>query len=153
MKTRACVAVFALVALLAAACGSDDVDEGSEAAERAADLLVEEQLAAEVEPEGPQRIVSLNPTGTEMLFAVGAGDEGRAPAAGVVAALGMLDLDDVGAKIGKQLPGPGAGQDAGKFDDADAGKRSGVCLGWPGFRGLRHGISSRLPVRSGAETG
>jgi hypothetical protein len=47
-------------------------------------------------------------------------DEGRAPFAGVVAAIGTFDLDDVGAEIGKQLPGPWPGEDAGEFDDADA---------------------------------
>ena len=50
-------------------------------------------------------------------------DEGRAPFAGVVAAVGALDLDDVGAEIGEQLPGPGPGKDAGEFDDADAFQR------------------------------
>ena len=58
--------------------------------------------------------------GGRQVFAVLAGDEGGAPFAGVVAAVRVLDLDDVGAEIGKHLAGPGAGEDAGKFDDADA---------------------------------
>ena len=51
-----------------------------------------------------------------------AGDEGRPPFARVVAALRVLHLDDIGAEIGEQLPGPGTGEDAGEFDDADAVK-------------------------------
>ena len=49
-------------------------------------------------------------------------DERRAPAAGVVAGALALDLDDVGAEVGEHLPGPGPGQDAGQFENADAGE-------------------------------
>jgi hypothetical protein len=45
--------------------------------------------------------------------AVGGGDEGRASGAGVVTSPTAFDLDDVGAKVGKDLPGPRAGQNAG----------------------------------------
>jgi hypothetical protein len=74
--------------------------------------------------------------GGRQVLAIGALDKGRAPAAGVVAALGMLDLDDVGAEIGQQLPGPGTSQDARKLDHTDSGERSIV---GPGFThaGLR----------------
>ena len=51
----------------------------------------------------------------------------------VVAALGILHLDDVGAEIGQQLSGPRAGEDARQFDDADAFER------WFG-----HGLPARL---------
>ena len=46
-------------------------------------------------------------------------DVGRAPAARVVAGAGALDLDDFGAEVGKVLRRPGAGQHAGKVEDAD----------------------------------
>ena len=55
--------------------------------------------------------------GAEMRSAGGL-DERRPPAAGVVAGALALDLDDVGAKIGQQLPGPGTGKNAGKFQHA-----------------------------------
>ena len=60
--------------------------------------------------------------------AVGALDERRAPGARVIAGLRAFDLDDVGAEIGEQLPGPGAGENASKFENADAGKRCGQVL-------------------------
>ena len=54
-------------------------------------------------------------------------EEGRAPAAGVVA-LGRLDLDDLGAQIGQRLAGPRAGQNARQFDNLQPGQgRSGHC--------------------------
>ncbi|CAD5296742.1 hypothetical protein BOS5A_230455 [Bosea sp. EC-HK365B] len=62
--------------------------------------------------------------GREMLVA-GALDEGRPPFAGVVT-LGCLDLDDIGAEIGKQLADPGPGKDARQFKDAQAGEGRGV---------------------------
>ena len=57
------------------------------------------------------------------MLAVGAFDEGRSPAAGVVAGALALDLDDVGAEVGQHLPRPGPGQDAGKFEDAETRQR------------------------------
>ena len=45
-------------------------------------------------------------------------DERRAPGAGVVAGLGALDLDHVGAEIGQHLAGPRACQDAGELQHA-----------------------------------
>ena len=53
---------------------------------------------------------------------VGGGDEGRPPLPRVVARAGALDLDDIGAEVRQQLAAPGAGQDAGQFEDADAGE-------------------------------
>ena len=58
------------------------------------------------------------------MVAVLALDEGRAPGAGVVAGLGALHLDDVGAEVGQHLARPGAGQDAGEFEDAQTGQRT-----------------------------
>ena len=58
--------------------------------------------------------------GRRQVLAVLAGDEGRTPFARVVAAVRALDLDHVGAEIGKHLAGPRPGKDAGEFDDADA---------------------------------
>ena len=49
-------------------------------------------------------------------------DEGRTPVAGVVA-VRRLDLDDLGAEVGQHLPGPGTGEDAREFEDAEAGER------------------------------
>ncbi len=45
-------------------------------------------------------------------------DEGRAPAARIVAATFTLDLNDVGTEVGENLPGPGPGQDTGKLEYA-----------------------------------
>jgi hypothetical protein len=50
-------------------------------------------------------------------------DEGGAPAAGVVAGTLALDLDDVGAQIGQNLPCPGPRQDAGKLENAQSRQR------------------------------
>src|SRR5690606_29807288 len=61
--------------------------------------------------------------GGRQVFTLLAGDEGGAPFAGVVAAVGVLDLDDISAEIGKHLTGPWSREDAGKFDDADAFER------------------------------
>lgn len=46
----------------------------------------------------------------------------RAPGAGVVTGAGALNLDDVGAQIGQGLGAPGAGEDAGKVENANAVK-------------------------------
>ena len=51
-------------------------------------------------------------------------EEGRC-GANLIAAVGVLDLDHVGAQIGEDLPRPRPGQDARKLENADTGKRSG----------------------------
>ncbi len=61
--------------------------------------------------------------GGRQVLAVMAHDEGRTPFAGVVTAVGVLDLDDVRAEIGEHLPAPGPGEDAGKFNHAYALER------------------------------
>ena len=50
--------------------------------------------------------------------------EGRAPAAGVVAGAGSLDLDHLGAEIGQCLAGPGTGENAREFEHANARERA-----------------------------
>ena len=60
-------------------------------------------------------------------------DEGRAPAARVVAAAGPLDLDDVGAHVGQCLRRPGAGQDAGEIEHAQMRQRGGHDRETPSF--------------------
>jgi hypothetical protein len=47
----------------------------------------------------------------------------RGPGAGLVARARVLDLDDVGPKIGEEGPAPGTGDDAGEIEDADAVER------------------------------
>jgi hypothetical protein len=46
--------------------------------------------------------------------------KGGTPAAGIVASTLALDLNHVGAEIGQHLPGPRAGENPGKFKDAEA---------------------------------
>jgi iron complex transport system substrate-binding protein len=58
-RFRTLLTLLLAVALIAAACGSDSVDDGDESEE----------------VERPGRIVSLSPTATEILFAIGAGDQ------------------------------------------------------------------------------
>ena len=56
-------------------------------------------------------------------FSVGACDEGRPPAAGIVAALRALDLHHIGAEIRQELPHPGPGKDPGKLEDLQSRQR------------------------------
>ncbi len=87
MNTRTPRALLALVAgfsLVAAACGSDDdatpADTGSAATTTATEAAPATDAPPATDPAGsdpvdaPERIVSLSPTHTEMLFAIGAGD-------------------------------------------------------------------------------
>jgi iron complex transport system substrate-binding protein len=80
-------ATLALIALVAAACGGDDGDTDSAASDEAAGAQPTPETAeaafpvtvgsgeSAVEiPAQPERIVSLSPTATEVLFAIGAGD-------------------------------------------------------------------------------
>lgn len=83
-RGTAVIGVIAGFALLAAACGSD----GGSEADAPSDSVAATQQPAPVETasssapadetvptDAPQRIVSLSPTHTEMLFAIGAGDQ------------------------------------------------------------------------------
>ena len=83
MNTRTPRAVLALAvgfSLFAAACGSDDATSATvaETVETATPPTTGETDTDAVDStdpaDGPQRIVSLSPTHTEMLFAIGAGD-------------------------------------------------------------------------------
>ncbi len=80
--------IFAMVlvlAALAAACGSDDAPQGDESATTqvtSTDITSTDAASidvtttgAEVTADAPSAIVSLNPSATEMLFAIGAGDQ------------------------------------------------------------------------------
>ena len=69
MKFRLLTAAL-LLALVAAACG----DDTSDAVTAAADAMEDEDAMEESAMVDDMRIVSLSPTATEMLFAVGAGD-------------------------------------------------------------------------------
>ncbi len=64
--------------------------------------------------------------GAEIL-ARGRTKEGRAPLASIVAFLGPLDFDDVGAKVGQKLSRPRTRQDACQLEHANARQRQG-CL-------------------------
>ena len=54
------------------------------------------------------------------MVAISAFDERRTPAARIVSRSRALHFDDVGAEVGEQLSGPRPGQDAGKFEYAEA---------------------------------
>ncbi|MFN3257476.1 MAG: ABC transporter substrate-binding protein [Ilumatobacter sp.] len=73
---RRSVALLAGISLLAGACGSDEAPAATDApAATQGPAVTEAPVATDApEPDGPQRIVSLSPTHTEMLFAIGAGD-------------------------------------------------------------------------------
>ena len=58
------------------------------------------------------------------MAAVGRRHERRTPGAGIVAAPLALDLDDVGAEIGENLPRPWTGQNAGKLQHAQTSQRT-----------------------------
>ena len=59
-------------------------------------------------------------------------DEGRSPAAGVVAAVGRLDLHDTGAEVTEHHRGVRPGERPGEVDDEGAGQRSGRAVGHGG---------------------
>jgi hypothetical protein len=50
-------------------------------------------------------------------------DERRAPEAGIVAAVGLLHLDHLGAHVGQDHPGQRTGQRLAHFDDANSLER------------------------------
>jgi iron complex transport system substrate-binding protein len=84
MTRKTSAAIIAGLSLLLTACGSDDGDSATTTDEMTAapDEMVTTTVAAAttdppVEPESaaPAAIVSLSPTATEMLYAVGAGDQ------------------------------------------------------------------------------
>ena len=84
-RTRSIAALVAGLALFTAACGSDDPASGSTdvaSAESTAntatvgtDSAMATTTSSAVDGDAPQRVVSLSPTATEMMFAIGAGDQ------------------------------------------------------------------------------
>jgi hypothetical protein len=72
------------------------------------------------------------------MVAILALDEGRPPGARVVAGLGALDLDDVGAEIGEHLSGPRSGENARQLQHANAGQ-------WALIRTRRRTRHGQLP--------
>src|SRR5262249_45343446 len=77
--------------------------------------------------------------GSAKMVAVLALDEGRPPGARIVAGLGTLDLDDVGAEIGEHLPGPRSGQNARQLQHANAGQWALIRTRRRAGRRTRHG--------------
>jgi iron complex transport system substrate-binding protein len=73
MKTTMSIALLAIISLFAVACGSDTEATVTGASDDT-DATVEE-AAEEAVAKTANRIVSLSPTATEMLFAIGAGDQ------------------------------------------------------------------------------
>ena len=72
---------------------------------------------------GHRTLVAVGPQvigGLGGVLALGVFQKGRPPGAGVVARAGALDLDDVGPQVGQGLGTPGARQNAGEVENADA---------------------------------
>jgi iron complex transport system substrate-binding protein len=75
MNTRTLVAALAGLSLVAAACGSDsDSDESTSTEPATTEPVDTEPATTDDVPTTPERVVSLSPTHTEIMFAIGAGD-------------------------------------------------------------------------------
>lgn len=68
------IAALLAAALLAAACGDDSEDTTAAGAETTTSIAESREVATDAGEE-PERIVSMSPTGTEILFAIGAGEQ------------------------------------------------------------------------------
>jgi iron complex transport system substrate-binding protein len=68
------IALLAVLALFAAACGDDDNDTATEAESTSTSTSTTAPADDEVAPARPERIVSIDPSGTEIIYAIGAGD-------------------------------------------------------------------------------
>jgi iron complex transport system substrate-binding protein len=95
MRIKALVGIVAGLSLLATACGDDDTGDEAETSDAAAETVVSEPAATSPDPAAtppateppsaatteaatgpvPSKVISLSPTATEMLFAIGAGDQ------------------------------------------------------------------------------
>ena len=81
VKFRLLSALLLVLLLMVAACGNDDdsaelqVAESPEDADTQSEGTAPEPEPVEADPVRPQRIVSLSPMGTEVLFAIGAGEQ------------------------------------------------------------------------------
>ncbi len=76
----------------------------------------------------------------------------QAPVAGVIAAIGMLDLDDIGPEIGERHGAQGARHHSGQVENAEPGKRLHGGHGlFPGFswRHTRRPPAGWCPSHSG----
>src|SRR5439155_21791730 len=60
--------------------------------------------------------------GRTEVAAIGCRDKRRAPGAGIVAGTFALNLNDVGAEVGQNLPGPWPRQDAGQLQHTHSGQ-------------------------------
>ena len=96
----------------------DDIRMGSELAH---ELLPLGRL--EIGRDGALAAVAGMEIGGREIAAVCCLDEGRSPAAGVVARARPLDLHHIGAEIGQQLADPGTGENAREFEDFQAFER------------------------------
>jgi len=67
------IALLAVLALFAAACGDDDNDTATEAESMSTSTSTTAPTDDE-EHDRPERIVSIDPSGTEIIYAIGAGD-------------------------------------------------------------------------------
>ena len=67
------IALLAVLALFAAACGDDDNDTASEAESMSTSTSTTAPTDDE-DHDRPERIVSIDPSGTEIIYAIGAGD-------------------------------------------------------------------------------
>lgn len=74
---RSLALIVALLALVASACGSGDAESGAPRIPEGGGFPVTIDAAngSVTIPQQPERIISLSPTSTEMLFALGAGDQ------------------------------------------------------------------------------
>ena len=106
-------------------------------------------LALEIELDRALAAVGRMKIGRANMAAVFAFDEGRAPAAGVIAGALAFHLDHVGAEIGQYLPRPGAGQDARQLQNSNASQRSRHCTisTWRGTEPRSKGAFSVARIR------
>ncbi|WP_127782576.1 ABC transporter substrate-binding protein [Rhodococcus sp. X156] len=74
-RAPALAALLAALALVLTACGAERTDPVTPTAGTAYPLTVQADNGDATVPARPSRIVSLSPTGTEMLFAIGAGSQ------------------------------------------------------------------------------
>ena len=94
-------------------------------------------LRLEIGGDRPLAAIAGVEIGGRQRLAVAPFDEGRPPGARVVARARALDLHDIGAEIGQKLPGPGAGEDAGELEHAQAVERRSHGTVKSGLRALR----------------
>ncbi len=112
----------------------------------AGELLGERDVAGVLEVEGDGALVAVDPE----VVRRDAVAHGRLPRPGVVAG-GRLDLDHLGAEVGEQHRGVGAGQDPREVGDQQPRERSGRSVGH-GDPLLKHGHASAPVFRQSRST-